>query len=516
MKYIKKYKIELLAFLLFSLFYFLLRLYRIGSLPIFTDEAIYMRWSQIALRDSSWRFISLTDGKQPLFIWITMIFMKFIKDPLMAGRLVSVSSGFFTMVGMFFLTLELFKNKKTAFISCVLYICYPFAQVYDRMALMDGMVGTFAVWIIYFSILLIRKARLDIAYSLGFIMGGGILTKSENFLSIYLLPLTLIFFPFKKGSRLTYFFKWIVLVIFALVISQIFYAVLRLSPLFGVISEKNYTFIYPVGEWLKHPFIFFIGNLRGMADWLFSYLKLPYAILVLGSLVLIYKYPKEKILLFLYFFLPFAALALFGRTLFPRFIYFMSLSLIPLAAWFLFWLTEFINKRIGLGIRGKNTVLMILVIIIFAAYPAIVSFQFAEDPVTAPIALSDRNQYVNDWTSGWGVRESIILFKKQAENHKIYIATEGTFGLLPEALELYLVENSNVTIKGIWPIENTIPQEVTNASKKMDTYFIFYQPCPSCKYSGAVPPEWTNLTLIYSYKKNLGIKNYFAVYKVNP
>ena len=515
MKYFKKYKIELLAFILLSVFYFFLRLYRLSYLPIFTDEAIYMRWSQIALHDSSWRFISLTDGKQPLFIWLTMIYMRFIKDPLLAGRLVSVSSGFFTMIGMFFLTYELFKNKKIAFICCLLYIFYPFAQVYDRMALMDGMVGTFAVWILYFSILLIRNLRLDIAYTLGFVMGAGILTKSDNFLSIYLLPLTLIFFPLKKRPRLVYFFKWAGLVLFAVVISQVFYAVLRLSPFYGVISEKNNNFVYPLYKWLDHPFTFFIGNFKGMTEWLFEYLKLPYIILILGSLFSLLKQPKEKILLFLYFIAPFTALALFGRILFPRFIYFMSLFLIPLAAWFLFYLAEFINKRFNFATKTKTNALLAVVIIIFVVYPAFVSFQFAKDPITAPIAHADSNQYVNNWTAGWGVRESIAFFAKQAKNRKIFIATEGTFGLLPESFELYLVNNPNVTIKGIWPIKDTVPQEVVNASKKMETYFVFYQPCSSCKYPGTAPISWRNLQLIYRYQLNPLKKSYFSIYKVN-
>ena len=51
------------------------RLTHLATLPIFTDEAIYIRWSQIGMRDANWRFISLTDGKQPMFTWIMMIFL---------------------------------------------------------------------------------------------------------------------------------------------------------------------------------------------------------------------------------------------------------------------------------------------------------------------------------------------------------------------------------------------------------------------------------------------------------
>src|SRR5258706_6402847 len=99
------------AWILFALgiliIFFFTRFYHILSLPIFTDEAIYVRWSQIASNDAAWRFISLTDGKQPMYVWITMVLMKLIHDPLLAGRTVSVIAGFFSMVGLFFLTNEI-------------------------------------------------------------------------------------------------------------------------------------------------------------------------------------------------------------------------------------------------------------------------------------------------------------------------------------------------------------------------------------------------------------------------
>lgn len=43
--------------------YFFSRLVNLTLLPIFTDEAIYIHWTQIAEGDAAWRFISLVDGK---------------------------------------------------------------------------------------------------------------------------------------------------------------------------------------------------------------------------------------------------------------------------------------------------------------------------------------------------------------------------------------------------------------------------------------------------------------------
>src|SRR4029079_11726665 len=112
-------------------------------------------------QDASWRFISLTDGKQPMYVWIAMIFLKFFKDPLLAGRLVSVFAGLSTVIGLFFLGNEVFndlgKSEKTknleykifsfteqsvtvGLLTSFLYVIYPFGLVYDRMALYDSTV----------------------------------------------------------------------------------------------------------------------------------------------------------------------------------------------------------------------------------------------------------------------------------------------------------------------------------------------------------------------------------------
>ena len=199
--------------------------------------------------------------------------MKVIEDPVLAGRLVSVFSGFATMLGLWMLSYELFKSKYIAFIAAILYVTYPFAQVHDRMALMDSMVATFFVWAVYFSILLARHVRLDIAYTLGFVIGGGVLTKSIGFLNIYLLPLTLLLFDLKSKNLLQRVAKWAVLALFVVIVSQLIYSILRLSPYFHMIDAKNETFIYPLREWIKHPIEFLPGNLQGLTTWLFEYLS---------------------------------------------------------------------------------------------------------------------------------------------------------------------------------------------------------------------------------------------------
>ncbi|MFC1646904.1 ArnT family glycosyltransferase, partial [Patescibacteria group bacterium] len=318
---------RLVIILIIIVVYFLTRLVNLTAIPIFMDESIYIRWSQIGSQDAAWRFISLTDGKQPMFTWAMMILFKVVNfDPLIIGRLVSVISGFVSLIGLGFLSFLLFKNYNIAVLSMILYTVSPFTVLYDRLALYDSMVAAFFIWATYFSILLVRYIRLDIAMILGLVIGGGILNKSSGFFSLYLLPFCLILFDWKQKKPVSKLVLVLGLMIIVWFLSNLYYLILRLSPLFHMVALKNTVFLYTIGEWFSHPFRFLYGNLRGLFDWLIGYLTLPVFAISMAQVFNGKKY-KEKLLLYTYWLLPFLALGLFAKVLYPRFILFMSMPL---------------------------------------------------------------------------------------------------------------------------------------------------------------------------------------------
>lgn len=503
MAFLGKYSQALLWLSIFTILLFLTRSYQITELPIFTDEAIYLRWAQIAKDDANWRFISLTDGKQPSFIWLTMISMRFLEDPLLAGRVVSVFAGFLTMIGLFFLGKEIFKNKWIGLLSSFLYVLYPMALVYDRMALYDSLVGTFAVWSLFLIVLLARTLRLDVALLLGMVAGGGVLTKTNGFLSIYLLPLSLVLFDFKEKKIHSKILRWMFFTLVVIVLTYGIYSILRLSPFFHIINEKNHLFYYPLSEWITRPFQFFHGNILGLWDWLRRYITPAGVVLIVLAFLIDRKFLREKILLFLWFFLPFVGLALLGKTLYPRFIFPMTLAVLPLVAYAIFSLYQ----------RFKNKLILVFIFGLLGMFPIRSNYFILTNFAVAPIPFADLGQYKNDWTSGEGVKEAVMFFEKEAKNKKIFVGTQGTFGLLPYALELYLVKNPNITLLGFWPTDFTLPKSVVDAREKMPTYFIFYQPCNECKSIGEPPPTWP-VSLVAKYKRGIG-STYFSIYKID-
>lgn len=505
MNFFKKHKLEFFVLGLLVVLYLFSRFYSILALPIFTDEAIYIRWAQIAKQDANWRFISLTDGKQPMFIWLMMISLRFIQDPLLAGRVVSVGAGLLTLIGMYFLGREAFKSSKIGLISSASYVVFPMSLVYDRMALYDSLVGAFAVWGLHLIILLVRTIRLDVALILGMVIGGGVLTKTNAFFNIYLLPVSLLIFNFAGKDIKGRLIKWVGLTMLATILAYGFYSILRLSPFFHIITEKNAIFVYPLKDWLDHPFNFFIGNWKAFWDWTNRYLTWPFLALALLSFFVGKSFLREKIVLFLWFIIPVVALGLFGRTLYPRFIFFMLLFLLPLIAFSL----------VNIRTKIKKTSLFIIFCFLAFLLPFKTDFLILTDFSSAYIPVSDISQYNSDWPAGGGVKESVEFFKKEAERGKIYIATQGTFGLMPYAFEIYLVQNPNITIEGFWPISDEIPQKIVEKSKQIPTYFVFYQPCDQCSHIGMAPTMWKQLELIYQFRKEYE-ERYLSLYRVRP
>lgn len=497
MKYLKQYTLPLLLFLVGIIIYVFLRLTHITSLPIFTDEAIYVRWAQIAKNDASWRFISLTDGKQPLFIWLVMAVMKYLKDPLLAGRVVSVGAGALTTLGLFFLSRELFKNTWIGVVSAFLYIVYPFGLVYDRMALYDSLVASFAVWGLYLEVLLVRRIKPEVAFLTGLVVGGGVLTKTNAFFNVYFLPFTLILFNFKQQQGVKQFIRWVTYAIIVTCLVYMYYSILRLSPFFGIIAEKDQTFIYSFHDWLHHPFAFFVGNLQGLSNWLISYFTWLNLILVAVSIFVFRSFWKEKALLLFWTFAPFIALALFGKVLYPRYILPMSVTLLPLLAVTLVFIMEKIRQQ------WLRVVVLVLLLSVWLWKDYFILYNFTH----APIAPPDLEQYINDWPAGGGVEQMVAYFSKEAANKKIYVLTQGTFGSVPTlGVEIYLDNNKNIEKRGIWPIPNTIPADLLIRAKKMPVYVVFNQT--------DVPEGWvSSLMPVVKYQKGIG-NAYLRIYKV--
>jgi hypothetical protein len=338
---------------------------------------------------------------------------------------------------------------------------------------------------------------------LGLFLGGGVLTKTSGFLSIYLLPATLLLFNFSHKNWKMNLLKWIGLAVVAVFFSQMYYAVLRLSSWFHMIAQKDTTFINTVGEQggilnlIVYCSRFLVGNLHGLADWAIGYLTIPIVILVFVALLFMQKQWREKLLLLVWFSAPFVGLAFFGKVLYPRFILFMMMPLFLLAAWSI----DYLLKRLAFS----KTYIAILTVLV-CIYPLYVDSKIVFSVVTAPIPKADSGQYINDYPAGWGIREAVDFLGKEAEAQKISVFTEGTFGLLPYGLEIYLVQNPNIEFVGLWPVPEYMDEKMLASIGSHPTYYI------SNKFQ-ELPLNW-EAELIAEYQKGNNPSSFLRIYKL--
>lgn len=475
LKRIFKYKHSRFIFLVFLLVFvfFLLRLFNLTILPVFVDEAIYIRWAQVMKAESTLRFLPLSDGKQPFFMWALMGFLKFIKDPLLSGRFLSVLSGLGSLIGLFLLSFNFFKDKKQAFLSASFYSVVPIFVFFDRMALVDSMLLMFVIWTFYFGLLFVRTMRLDIAMILGIFLGLSLLTKSPAIFIVLLLPLSLVFCPLKtllkKQGRsvrfLKFFSMWGVVYVFAFAIFNI----LRLGPNFHMMGLRNKDYIFSFSEILSHPLDPLKPHIFDLISWFPNLLTWPILILsILGFLLMVLdkEHIKKALWLFALFFIPLFAQSLIAKVFTPRYILFTLWPLLVFASFSTSLLLEKLKKR-----KEKNIFLFLFVLlIVFASLRY--DYFLISDPQKAKLPSKMRSGYLEEWSAGHGIKEAAEFIKAEAKTKNVLVGTEGFFGTLPDGLQIYLETVPRITVIGVgYPIADLSPK-LTNSLDDNDVYLL--------------------------------------------
>ena len=441
-----------------------LRVCSLTILPIFADEAIYIRWAQVMRAESTLRFLPLSDGKQPLFMWLMIPLLKLIQDPLFAGRFLSVLTGMGTILGVFVASYLLFKSKKVALIASFVYSLVPLAVFFDKMALADSMLTMFGVWILAIGIVLVRTLRLDVAMILGFVLGGALLTKSPALYFSLLLPTLVLFIQKKKD-----FWRYFILLIPTYLIGYGIFNILRLGPNFHMLALRNLDYVYPLSHLLSSPldpfkpfvdrskeFYWIMGGGSLMIMWLVSYL------------VNFKSKLKELFVLTVWFLGPILISSEFSKTMTARYVLFsLPFYVIIASAIFL------INTK-------KLKIIQFLLISIFVVWSLIFNYKLLSNPETANLPRSERSGYLEEWTAGQGIREISDYLKSQSlrNNQTIVVGTEGYFGTLPDGLQIYFDSSlipsngSKVKVIGIGLQLDKVPEQLVDAKKAGDIVYM--------------------------------------------
>ena len=137
------------------LLFLLVRLPGLMVMPIFGDEAIYLRWADLVRAGHPW--VCLVDPKPPLHFWLLAAVVNWTADPLAGARGLSVVAGLFSILAGLGLCMEIAhlirepaqvagkqarplpEGRSLGLLFAVLMIFCPFLAFYQRLATADAL-----------------------------------------------------------------------------------------------------------------------------------------------------------------------------------------------------------------------------------------------------------------------------------------------------------------------------------------------------------------------------------------
>ncbi len=457
-----KYKtLILLAILL--VIYFATHLMGLTKLPVFADEAIYVRWSQLIIDDwQQYLFFPLNDGKTPLLIWLMVPFQFLFSDQLFAARFVSVLVGGIQILLLYAILKRLGSKTETALFAALLGTILPFWFFHHRMALIDALL-TLCISLSVFGISVYsfgKKHEQKYAFllvSLGF--GLGLLTKLPAILFVPTLYLILLL---QKGKSKQEYFSHFIWLSAALFCGGLLFVALKIHPAFGQLFRRGGEFLFPVHEILQGKWRETLISIPNYINYFTTYLSPAFWMLVI--LGLFAKKKQHHAHLFFWAGILFCVpIALMGRVVFPRYL-FPATLFFTISAAFAFescvYYINAINKRFVVKVALSLCFAVLLANIASVSTATIVAAVI--NPNTIPFVSTDSQQYLTEWSSGHGIKEVTELIQKTAENKVVVVATEGSFGTLPDGILMYLHRQDvrNINVQGVGYPVHEIPESI--------------------------------------------------------
>jgi len=460
-----------------------LRFVNLTSLPIFADESIYVRWSQVMRAEPSLRFLPLSDGKQPLYMWATIPFLKVFSDPLMAGRVFSALAGLGTIAGIAAASYILFKTPRQT-LTATAVAAVPYLIFFNRLALADSLLAMFLIWTFVFSLLSFVHRRLDLAMFAGFSLGFAWLTKSPAIFAFLLLPLNVLFIPKLTTKNLllsTFYF------LLSVAIATGMYNILRLGPEFHMISIRNADYVFSLSEVLSHPSDPLIPHLKD--SWSFYlYLATPVGVALLLWAILgegLHHW-RQRFVLAAWFLGPIFIQSAMAKQFTARYLLFT----VPFAVLLMSHAIEHIGQK------TQKHILTVAAACLLISLSLWMSYQVVFHPENAPLPRIERSGYLEEWTAGYGLYDVSQQLRQAAKSGPVVVGSEGFFGTPFSALQAYLNDVPNVRIIGVGVWIDSVNERLTSALADNQVFLVVN----SSRFHVA-EPEKIGLKLITSYPK---------------
>ncbi len=470
---IKAHPVAIGLSLIFAL-YFITRLAGLKGVPYFCDEGVYIRWAQQALFEHRW-LGCLIDGKPPLHIWAIMPFLKIFDDPLVAGRVSSVFAGAFTTAGIFLLGREL-KDSRFGLLSAFFYVICPYALWKDRLALAESLLLTFTVFAVFFTVKAVKSENYLYLAGTGVSTYLALMTKGTAFYLFLILPFAYVLSSpsNREETRAHPLLRWAVAIGVCLVAAYGAYSLLRIKLDFGLLVDVSSTRTLTFSRIITDPFAFFPGNADSILRNSFNLMTPVLFITCFAGLLagLIRKW-RPAILLALWFLVVWLVVGVTSLHPYPRFYLGM---LPPLLLGASYAVTELAGRAREHGRKNEDRAAVLIaacVIVLLAAITVPAGIKTARvitNPAGAGLPDMIKSQYIDNWSAGWGLDQTVKYLERRAVKQKITVAADD--GFFPGfALATYFFDNPNIDYS-VYNKDAGLPPELLLAAKERPTYLV--------------------------------------------
>jgi len=424
------------GFHLLILLFFLTRLTNLHSLPIFNDEAIYIDWANKIRMGYVPIFYSLYDGKPPLHFLLISLFLFIIKNPLLAGRLVSVVAGLFTLIGIKKISEIILKNK-WVYLPSILYIFSPLFLFYDRQALQEPILTALFSWFLYFLLVYMKSFKLRNAVFLSVLFSLMFMVKVSSLVFIFPLSILYILSFFRYRERIN---DLILALLFFIIIFCIIQIPMISQERFTLLFSRNDRYAYSFGDLNFGILELLISNFIKSAKFIIWDFNILIPVLFLSLFTKKYFISKNMLILLLLL-LPIPLVIILSKNASERYLEPFLTPLIFFAAIGFIRLYEKI---------GKVIFILIFIPIMICIYQifAIDGYLLFVNRYVKDLGL---NSYIGGFTSGYGVRDALDFLKNESEKYDLmYVGVRVDAGNPESAVMAYFLGGENAKVKPMY------------------------------------------------------------------
>lgn len=481
-------------------FLFLLtRVWSLTALPMFNDEASYLRWGWEILHGiKPWWYSIVVNGKPPLTMIVYGIAQWFPVDQLLAGRLMAVCFSALTAL-ISLKTYAMLFPKQSFLLYGLLLIFNPFLLFFDRLALSEAIVTAIGSLLLYAGLRYVQTKQLRWIICIGACLGIGWWVKTTVFGFIPVLCLMGVWLGVKKRIGWDRLMLVVILILLAVVLI-IFPS--GFHPTLASFDTGEAKWMFSLSELLRFPVSVWGNNMANIVTWFLVFPTPVYVCCWLIGAILCLKQAGNRSSLLLYSLwvaVPILLFLVLGKNLTGRYVVIIMPQLSALAAYGVYGIWKK-WKRLGIALGSIVVIVVVGVGTVLTTLPQ-TYFQLIS---AFPRAYWDMAQYMTGWPSGYGVREAITFVEKQARTTPLILFVRNDTGNPEDAVFVYCRSNPRITIIPVITKQD-VAKAVLSAPNGMPLYFLSRGP--------AMLGMNGELTELVRFPKPTGVE-YVGVYRV--